>query len=58
VKVLFVPFAIAAFVLFLLVLGAIGLGVSMAVLAALGRVWRFVSGADRRGRRAAERQQS
>jgi hypothetical protein len=42
VKLLFVPFAIVAFVLFLLLLGAIGLAVSMAVLASCGRIWRLV----------------
>jgi hypothetical protein len=42
VKLLFVPFAILAFVLFLLLLGAIGLLVSMAVLAFFGKVWRLV----------------
>jgi hypothetical protein len=47
VKVLLIPFAIVAFVLFLLLLGAIGLGVSMVVLSACGRVWRFVMRRDR-----------
>jgi hypothetical protein len=42
VKLLFVPFAIVAFVLFLLLLGAIGLVVSMGVLAFLGKIWRVV----------------
>ncbi len=51
VKVLLIPFAILAFVVFLLVLGAIGMAVSLAVLWVFGRVWRFVSRADRRGRR-------
>ena len=46
-KLLVVPFAILAFVLFLLLLGAIGLGISMAVMAVFGRIWRFLSGADR-----------
>jgi hypothetical protein len=41
-KLLFVPFAIVAFVLFLLLLGAIGLLVSMGVLAFLGKIWRVV----------------
>jgi hypothetical protein len=44
VKLLLVPLAILAFVLFLLVLGAIGLAISFAVLAVLGRAWRLVSG--------------
>jgi hypothetical protein len=42
VKLLFVPFAIVAFVLFLLLLGAIGLVVSMGVLALFGKIWRVV----------------
>jgi hypothetical protein len=41
-KLLVAPIAIAAFVVFLLVLGAIGLGISMAILATLGRIWRLV----------------
>ena len=44
VKFLFVPIVIIAFAVFLLVLGAIGLAVSFAVLAVLGRAWRLVSG--------------
>ena len=40
-KLLLVPLAIFAFVLFLLVLGAIRLAVAFAVLAALGRAWRL-----------------
>ena len=41
-KILFVPFAILAFVLFLLLLGAIGLLISMGVLTFFGRIWRLV----------------
>jgi hypothetical protein len=48
-KFLLVPFAILAFVVFLLVLGAIGLLIAMTVLTALGKVWRLLSGVDRRG---------
>jgi hypothetical protein len=44
VHILLVPFAVVAFVIFLLVLGAIGFAVSFAVLAVLGRAWRLVSG--------------
>ena len=47
-KVLFVPIVAIAFVVFLLVLGAIGFAVSFAVLAALGRLWRLVSGGSSR----------
>jgi hypothetical protein len=43
-KLLFVPIVVIAFVIFLLVLGAIGFAVSFAVLAVLGRAWRLVSG--------------
>jgi hypothetical protein len=43
VKVLLIPFAIIAFVLFLLLLGAIGLVVSMAVLSFFGRIWRLLN---------------
>jgi len=50
VKLLLVPLAILAFVLFLLVLGTIGLAISFAVLFVLGRGWRLISGGrSRRG---------
>jgi Flp pilus assembly protein TadG len=42
VNLLLVPFAIVAFILFLLLLGAIGFAVAFAVLAVLGRAWRLV----------------
>jgi hypothetical protein len=44
VKVLLIPLAILAFVLFLLVLGAIGLAISFAILYVLGRGWRLIAG--------------
>jgi Trk-type K+ transport system membrane component len=47
VKVLLLPLAIAAFVLFLLFLGAIGFAVAFAVIAAVGRAWRFLSRSGR-----------
>jgi len=50
VKLLFVPIAIVAFMIFLLVLGAIGFAVAFAVLAVLGRGWRLVSGGRARTR--------
>jgi hypothetical protein len=53
VKFLLIPAAIVAFIIFLLVLGAIGLGISFAVLAALGRLWRSVSGGGRGRARSA-----
>jgi hypothetical protein len=50
VKFLLVPLAILAFVLFLLVLGAIGLAISFAVIFLFGRAWRLVSGGHPRRR--------
>jgi hypothetical protein len=47
VKLLLVPLAIVAFVIFLLVLGAIGFAVAFAILAVLGRGWRLVVGGRR-----------
>jgi hypothetical protein len=57
VKLLLIPLAIVAFVIFLLVLGAIGLGVAFAVLFVCNRLWRLISRA-RPGRRRRARQQS
>ena len=50
VKLLLVPLAIVAFVLFLLVLGAIGLAMAFAVIYVVGGAWRLVSGGRRRER--------
>jgi inner membrane protein involved in colicin E2 resistance len=44
VKLLLVPLAIVAFILFLLVLGAIGFAVAFLVLSVFGRAWRLISG--------------
>jgi hypothetical protein len=52
VKLLLIPLAILAFLVFLLVLGAIGLAVAFAVLFVLGKVWRLVSLGRPRRRRA------
>lgn len=52
VKLLLIPLAIVAFVIFLLILGAIGLAVAFAVLFVFNRFWRLISGA-RPGRRRA-----
>lgn len=48
-KLLLIPLAILAFVLFLLVLGAIGLAISFAVIYVIGGFWRLLTGARRRG---------
>lgn len=50
-KLLFVPLAILAFILFLIVLGAIGLGIAFVLIAIVGKVWRVVTRADRRRQR-------
>jgi hypothetical protein len=50
VKFLLVPLALAAFVLFLLVLGTIGLAISFAVIYIVGGAWRLVAGGRRRNR--------
>jgi hypothetical protein len=44
VKLLLVPLAILAFILFLLILGAIGLAISFAVIYVFNRAWRLVTG--------------
>ena len=49
-KFLLVPFAIAAFVAFLLLLGAIGLAIAMTVLSSIGLLWRFLNRSERRRR--------
>jgi hypothetical protein len=41
-KVLLIPLGILAFLLVLLVIGAIGLGVAMLVISALSWLWRLV----------------
>jgi hypothetical protein len=46
-KVLLIPFAVFAFVVFLLAIGAFGLLVSMAVISLCGQVWRGISGGGR-----------
>jgi hypothetical protein len=48
VKFLLLPAAILAFIVFLAVLGAIGLGVAFVLLSLLGRLWRLVTRTGRR----------
>jgi uncharacterized membrane protein YedE/YeeE len=51
VKFLLIPLAILAFVLFLLILGAIGLAIAFAVIYVVGGAWRLVTGGrPRRGK--------
>lgn len=54
-KLLLIPIAVVAFIVFLIVLGAIGLGVAFIILATLGKLWRLVSGAGRGVGRGARR---
>jgi hypothetical protein len=57
-KVLLIPIAIVAFIVFLIVLGAIGLGVAFILLAALGKAWRLLSGGVRWVSRGGRRQRT
>jgi hypothetical protein len=50
VKVLLIPLAVLAFLVFLIILGAIGLGIAFAILATLGRIWRVLSRSGSRQR--------
>jgi Flp pilus assembly protein TadB len=50
-KILFVPLVVVAFILFLIVLGAIGLGIAFLLIAIVGKIWRVLSRADRRRER-------
>ena len=51
-KFLLIPLAILAFILFLLVLGAIGLAIAFGVIYVVGGAWRFVTGGRPRRRKA------
>ena len=57
-KILLIPVAIIAFIIFLIVLGAIGLGVSFVVLALLGKLWRLISWPGRAISRGGRRQRT
>jgi hypothetical protein len=54
-KLLLIPIAVVAFIVFLIVLGAIGLGIAFILLATLGKIWRLVGGAGRGVGRAGRR---
>jgi hypothetical protein len=58
VKVLLIPMAIVAFIVFLIVLGAIGLGVSFVILAVFGKAWRLLSSGGRLLSRGGRRQRT
>lgn len=57
-KVLLIPIAIVAFVVFIIVLGAIGLGVAFIVLATIGKFFQLLGGAGRRVSRIGRRQRT
>jgi len=46
-KLLLIPIAVIAFIVFLIVLGAIGLAIAFILLATLGKIWRLITGAGR-----------
>lgn len=50
-KILLIPVAILAFIVFLIVLGAIGLGIAFVLISIVRGVWRFVSRAEHRRER-------
>jgi hypothetical protein len=54
-KFLLIPIAIIAFIVFLIVLGAIGLSIAFILLATLGKIWRLIGGAGRGVGRGARR---
>jgi hypothetical protein len=54
-KLLLIPILVIAFIVFLIFLGAIGLGVAFIILATLGKIWRLLGGAGRGVGRGARR---
>jgi hypothetical protein len=57
-KVLLIPIAIIAFIVFLIVLGAIGLGVAFIVIATVGKFFSLLGGGARRVSRIGRRQRT
>ncbi len=57
-KVLLIPVLIVGFIIFLIVLGAIGLGIAFIILATLGKIWRTLVIAGRVVSRRGRRQQT
>ena len=54
-KLLLIPILVIAFIVFLIFLGAIGLGVAFIILATLGKIWKLIGGAGRGVGRGARR---
>ena len=57
-KVLLIPIAIIAFIVFLIVLGAIGLGVAFIVIALVGKFFKLIGAGGRRVSRGGRRQRT
>ena len=57
-KVLLIPIAILAFIVFIIVLGAIGLGVAFIVIATVGKFFSLLGGGARRVSRVGRRQRT
>jgi hypothetical protein len=57
-KVLLIPVAIVAFIVFIIVLGAIGLGVAFLVIAAVGKLFALLGAGGRRVSRVGRRQRT
>jgi hypothetical protein len=57
-KVLLIPIAIIAFIVFIVVLGAIGLGIAFVVIAAVGKFFKLLGAGGRRVSRVGRRQRT
>lgn len=57
-KVLLIPIAIIAFIVFIIVLGAIGLGIAFIVIAAVGKFFKLIGAGGRRVSRVGRRQRT
>jgi len=57
-KVLFIPVVIIAFIVFIIVLGAIGLGVAFLVIATIGKFFSLLGAGGRRVSRVGRRQRT
>jgi len=57
-KVLFIPVVIIAFIVFIIVLGAIGLGVAFLVIATVGKFFSLLGAGGRRVSRVGRRQRT
>ena len=57
-KVLLIPIAIIAFIVFIIVLGAIGLGVAFLVIATIGKFFSLLGAGGRRVSRVGRRQRT